>query len=123
MVKPPAEGLDGEVALRRYLADHEADLIHVGGDHDARDALCLVADTGDEGADAVGFYLIGEGSQFASDDGADGTFMASGAEGVGELFEELALAGVGFGSGCHGFRISILDIGRTAWCRWWQLFD
>ena len=77
------------------LADHEADLIHVGGEHDAWHAIGLVADAGDEGANAVGLNLVGEGSEFASDDGADGALMAGGAEGVGELFEEGGAGGRG----------------------------
>ena len=87
LIEPAAEHLHGEEAVGGDAADHAAELVHVGVDHDPRAAGSLLRD---DGADAV--EAEGRGRELlhlGGHDGADGLLGPGRSGGVGEALEEL----------------------------------
>ena len=85
LIEPAAEHLHGEQAVGGDAADHAAELVHVGVDHDAGAGGSLLRD---DGAHAVVLDRGGEGLHLGDHDGADGILGAGRAGGVGEALEQ-----------------------------------
>lgn len=87
---PSAEGDDGEESGFGDTVDHEADLVEVGGDHDARLSLGIFGSGGEfaeHGAEAVGGQCP-EWGHFPGEDGPGTVLVAWSTVSLGEIPKE-----------------------------------
>ena len=75
LIKPAAKRLKGKKSLGRDLADHEANLIHVGRQHDVRRALRFISNSRDERTDPVRLHRVRRRRKLAAHDRAHGSLM------------------------------------------------
>jgi hypothetical protein len=108
-----ADGGEVEVALVIDVVDEEADLVEVGGEHDARGAFGV---EGEEGvAVDIGGDLVGVGFEVFFDDGGGGLFGAGDGGGGEELGEEVEGGGFHVGSLVNGQAVKWLSR-MVGWC-------
>ena len=101
LIKPAAKRLESKKSLRRDLANHKANLIHMGGKHDSRNVLRLISNPRNERTDAVRLQRIRHWRKLAAHDRAHGPLMPRRPWRVGQRLKERALARVGCLISCH----------------------
>jgi len=84
-VKPIAEHFHGDKAVRTDVANHGAEFVHVGIEHDARAGVSLLCD---DGAETVVTDLVGERAHAIGHDFAHWFFISRGTRSFGEFFQE-----------------------------------
>ncbi len=71
-----AQTADGDEALLVHMGDHQADLVHMGGDHDALAAVFFAALAADQIAERVNAVFVNGILDFGKDQVADRLFVA-----------------------------------------------